>query len=777
MSDSLAPPGRLSVAPAARFTGAWLFVLAVFVSAALVFTVEPMMAKLVLPVLGGSAAVWNTSLAFFQAALLVGYLYAHALQRLASLRAQVALHLAVLGSAALVLPLGVSRVLGDPPPGAPALWLVGTLALSVGAPFAALSATAPLLQAWHARAMPRNGLGGDVQGREGEGGPWGLYAASNLGSLLALIAYPVVIEPTIALRRQALDWSAGYLVFMAVIACLGAALWRRAPAHARVVEADAARVSWLDRARWVALAAIPSSLMLGVTSYVTTDVGSAPFLWVAPLALYLMTFIIAFQDRPLIDPRAALLVQGAALLAACALARPMPRAFLLGLAVHFVAFFFTALICHQALVARRPARGHLTDFYICLSLGGVVGGAFNAFLAPVLFTTVIEYPAALVLSCLARPWNLAGLAKPWRWAFLGVGALSVVAAVLVAHPVGRPMIAWVISLGPADQALIVGVLILWAGLMMFRLQDCGPVFALAALILTLGGGRAGDRVDVVRYWRGFFGVLRESRLTIPGLGGEVRMLAHGTTLHGAEALAPRFRCQPLLYYAHETPIGQVFDAKARAKPGLTVGAVGLGTGSVAAYDRPGDAFTFFEIDPLVVKVSTDPANFAYVTRCARGVVGYRLGDARLTLSRQPDGRFDVLLIDAFSSDSIPAHLLTVEAMRMYLAKIRPDGVIILHLSNRNLELDGAAQAVALAAGGHALLQVHDANPMAPQMWESSEDAVIVARTPAGLAPFAADPRWRPADPRGVRPWTDGYTNLFGALVRRLQGRWQAGGTL
>ncbi len=762
MSDTVAPPGRPSAA--------WLFVLAVFVSATLVFTVEPMMAKLVLPILGGSAAVWNTSLAFFQAALLVGYLYAHGLQRLSSLRAQVAAHLSVLALAALVLPLGVSHLLGDPRPDAPALWLVGTLALSLGGPFAALSATAPLLQAWHARAVPR--LGPE---REGEGGPWGLYAASNLGSLLALVAYPVVIEPMIPLRHQAFDWSAGYLVFMALVATLGAALWRGAPARAPIVEADGARVSWRDRARWVALAAVPSSLMLGVTSYVTTDVGSAPFLWVAPLALYLLTFIIAFQSRPVIHPGAALLAQAAVVLAACALARPMPRAFLLGLSVHFIAFFFTALVCHQALVARRPARGHLTDFYICLSLGGVIGGAFNAFLAPVLFNTVVEYPAALVLSCLARPWVLAELRKPWRWALLAACALALVVAVLIAHPTGRSLVLWVIALGPHVQGQIVAILILCAGVLMFPLRNSGPLFALAALILVVGGGRAADRVNVVRYWRGFFGVLRESRLTIPGLDGEVRMLAHGTTLHGAQALSPRFRCQPLVYYAHETPIGQVFDAEAAARPRLTVGAVGLGTGSVAAYDRASDAFTFFEIDPLVVKVSTDPANFTYVTRCARGVVGYRLGDARLTLSRQPDARFDVLLIDAFSSDSVPAHLLTVEAMRMYLAKIKPDGVIILHLSNRNLELDGPAQAVALAAGGHALLQVHYADPALPLMWESSEDAVIVARAPAGLAPFAADPRWRPADPRGVRPWTDDYTNLFGALIRRLQGRWATGG--
>jgi len=755
MSDTVAPPGRLSAA--------WLFVLTVFVSAALVFILEPMIAKLVLPILGGSAAVWNTSLAFFQGALLVGYLYAHALQRLAALRAQIVVHLTVLALAALVLPLGVSGVLGDPSPEAPALWLAGTLALSVGAPFAALSATAPLLQAWHVRAAVA------------EGGPWGLYAASNLGSLLALLAYPIAVEPMISLGRQMLDWSVGYLVFVGLIACLGAVLWRRAPHHARLVEEGGVGVGWIDRARWVVLAAIPSSLMLGVTNYVTTDVGSAPFLWVAPLALYLLSFVIAFQTRPLIPPRAALLVQAAAVLAACALVRPMPRALLLGLGVHFLAFFFTALICHQALVARRPARGHLTDFYICLSVGGALGGAFNAFVAPMLFSTIVEYPAALVLSCLARPWNLTGLGAYWRWAVQGVCAILLAAAVEIAHPHGRSLIMWVISLGQHRQVAILTVLVASAALIMFALRNCAPLFALAALMLVAGGGSAADRVNVIRNWRGFFGVLRESRLTIPGLGGEVRMLAHGTTLHGAQALSPRYRCQPLVYYAHETPIGQVFDAEAAAKPALTVAAVGLGTGSIAAYDRLADAFTFFEIDPLVVKVSTDPANFTYVTRCARGTVGYRLGDARLTLTRQPPSQYDILLVDAFSSDSVPAHLLTVEAMRMYLAKIKPDGVVILHLSNRNLELDGPAQAIALAAGGDALLQVHFANPRLPEMWESSEDAVIVSRTAAGLAPFAADPRWRPADPRGVRPWTDDYTNLFGALVRRLEGRWQSGG--
>jgi hypothetical protein len=750
MTSTAAAPTRGSLTPA-------VFVATVFVSASLVFMVEPMMARLVLPILGGAAAVWNTSLAFFQVALLVGYIYAHALQRLASMRAQMLVHAGVLALAALSLPLGVTTALGDPPGDTAALWLVGALTLSVGAPFAALSATAPLLQAWHARVFAANG----------DDGPWGLYAASNLGSLLALLAYPLIVEPMITLSHQTLDWSLAYGVFVVLIATLGGMLWRAAPAHIPLEHAAGSRVTWLDRLRWVGLAAAPSSLMLGVTTYVTTDVGSAPFLWVTPLGLYLLTFIIAFQAKPLIPRPVALAIQAAALVAACAFIRPMPHAFLLGLTIHFVAFFFTALVCHQALVARRPDKGRLTEFYLFVSLGGVVGGAFNAWLAPVIFNTVVEYPAVLVLACLARPWNLGrGAPTPRLWAALVICVLLTGAAALLAHPANPGLVRWLISLGQSGDALLVTGLLLGACLAAVTLRERALMFTVAALALVYGGGRVADRVDVLHNWRGFFGVLRESRLYEPGLGGEVRMLANGTTLHGAEAVSPAFRCQPLLYYAHETPIGQVFDAESRAKPAMTVGAVGLGTGSVAAYDRASDAFTFFEINPLVARVSRDPANFSYLSRCARGGLGFVLGDARLTLGRQPADKFDVLLIDAFSSDSVPAHLLTVEAVKMYLSRIKPDGVVILHLSNRNLDLIDPAQAVALAAGGHALVQLHSRVAARPLMWESPEDAVIIARTPQGLAPFATNVRWRPVDAHGVRPWSDDYIDLFGALVRR-----------
>jgi SAM-dependent methyltransferase len=249
------------------------------------------------------------------------------------------------------------------------------------------------------------------------------------------------------------------------------------------------------------------------------------------------------------------------------------------------------------------------------------------------------------------------------------------------------------------------------------------------------------------------------------------MLSHGTTLHGAEALDPRWRCNPLVYYATTTPIGQVFLAQQREKPALRIGAVGLGTGSVAAYVRAGDRLTFFEIDPLVIRISSDPAHFSYTRVCAKGPVDYVLGDARLTVGRQPAGIFDILLIDAFSSDAVPTHLLTVEAVRGYLTHLKPDGVLVLHLSNRNLDLNGPALAVAKAAGGVAMIQQYRPAPGADMGgWPSREDAVIIARSPDGLARFGHDARWQAADGSDVRPWTDDYTNLFGALWRRLQER-------
>ncbi len=740
-----------------------LFALTVFCSAALVFVVEPMIARLVLPLLGGSAAVWNTSLAFFQIALLAGYLYAHLLQRLGSVRVQLGVHLVVLLIAAVVLPLKVSGLFGEPPVGEPALWLLGVLAVSIGAPFAALSATAPLVQAWHARVVRH----------EGAKEPYVLYAASNFGSLIALIAYPVLVEPNITLHAQTAGWSAGYGVFIIVAAFLGVAIWRFAKPGAAAIPTTAPRTSWLQRLTWLLLAAIPSSLMLGVTSHISTDVGSAPFLWVAPLALYLVTFIIAFQEKPAIPPAIALALQAAAVALCAAFIHGAAGGFLQALAIHLTAFFLTALVCHQALVARRPPPARLTEFYIWMSLGGVVGGALNAFIAPVLFNSVVEYPAVLVLSCLVRPWGQ-GPVKRWEFALTTAGVLLAFAAGQIDHPaalaqtfmsnMGRLLPLAVLA--RTFLGLTVGCAIL--------LRRRAWLFMVMIFAVVVAGESVSEQSYITTSWRSFFGVLRLAHEDLPSLGGEVRLMIHGVTLHGAQASAPAYRCRPLVYYAPDTPIGQVFRAELARKPALDIGAVGLGAGTVAAYTRSTDALRFFEIDPLVARVATDPAYFSYTTGCAKGRIAYTLGDARLTLAKQPAGSYDLLLIDAFSSDSVPAHLLTVEAVRMYLSKLRPDGVLILHLSNRNLDLMRPAQAAAMAVGAPALAQEYSPAAGVNIVEAASENAVILGKSAASLAPFAGDARWTPANAGGVAPWTDDYTNVFGALVRRTEERWWGG---
>lgn len=759
----------LAAGPAPRQAPPALFALTVFSSAALVFMVQPMVAKLVLPLLGGSSSVWNTSMAFFQLALLAGYFYAHLLQRIATVRMQALAHVAALFLAAVALPLRVNGLAGPPSSDHPNLWLLAVLTLSIGAPFAVLSATAPLVQAWYARTV------GAAEGKE----PYVLYAASNLGSLLALLAYPIVVEPAFTLVGQRFGWSAGYGLFVVLIGALALAVSRARAETARqgaeiAAPAPAPAPLWRQRLAWIVLAAIPSSLMLGVTTYITTDIASAPFLWVLPLALYLTTFIIAFQERPAISPELTLTLQGAAL-AACVALLPFRATFFgLLLFVHLAAFFLTALMCHQRLVAYRPDPAHLTEFYLCLSIGGVVGGGFNAFLAPVIFNDVWEYPLVLALSCLARPWGVPHKAPIATWVMFAVGVMAaILTPVAVTFAGGRVTTESVVGAFDQSELFDMGMktLLILAVICAFMIRRYALFFFAIIAILSYASEITADRTDTRESWRSFFGVLKRSETYVPNIGGQVKMLAHGTTLHGAQAQADAYRCRPMVYYTPGTPIGQVFTTEAASRPAMRIGAVGLGTGSVAAYTRSGDHLTFFEIDPLVVKVATDPRNFTYTTECAKGRVDYLIGDARLTVARQPDASFDILLIDAFSSDSVPAHLLTVEAVRGYLAKLKPDGILILHLSNRNLDLLGPAQAVARASGGQALVQSYRPEKDPAGSWESAEDAVIVARNRTALDAYVRSGKWQAVNPFLARPWTDDYTNLAGSLYANLKTRW------
>lgn len=746
-----------------------LFALAIFTSASLVFVVQPMVAKLVLPMLGGSPSVWNTSMVFFQAALLAGYAYAHFLQKVRSIKLQVSAHLGLLLLAGLFLPLHINGLLADPDPSAPILWLLGTLALSVGAPFGVLSATAPLLQAWYARFRA---------GRPDGQNPYVLYAASNLGSFLALLAYPVAIEPLMSLSGQRTGWSGGYGAFMLMVAALALMVWRRrmdVSAEPAPLPASAP-IAWKDKLVLVLLAAAPSSLMLGVTAHLSTDVASAPFLWVIPLALYLLTFVIAFQTRPWI-PLPVTLVLAAAVGAICVVftafrSGSWPMMFV----IHLGAFFLLALMCHQRLAAKRPAPDRLTEFYLLMSLGGVVGGALTALAAPVIFEMVWEYPLALVLVGLARPWKKTEFQK-WEVYALVAGLLICVAPPFLSAMFHADWdLAWAFNRHvPLRMEQLTIIVLTGAAVVAFLLRDRSYVYVGLLAAMTLSAQYIARGYEWTHTERSFFGVMRIADRPDPRLGGKVNVMMHGTTLHGAQAKAPAFACMPTLYYAPQTPIGQAAQAVQGRAPGVTMGVVGQGTGAMAAYKRGTDSLKFFEIDPMVDRLSRDPEWFTYINGCAQndgpgGVIETVLGDARLTLARETPGSYDLLLIDAFSSDAVPTHLLTQEAVAGYLKLLKPTGVVVLHLSNRNLDITGPAEAAARALNAPYLHQIYYESDTAPDMAEASTEAIILSPTAEGLAEFQADGRWGKLPETRIRPWTDDYVNLFGALWRHLRGQ-------
>jgi SAM-dependent methyltransferase len=751
-------------APAARIAPP-LFALAIFTSAALVFMVEPMIAKLVLPKLGGSPAVWNTSMVFFQLALLLGYGYAHLIQRVRSLHVQIGVHLGLLVLAALALPLRVSGALGDPPTGAPIPWLLGELALSIGAPFAVLSATAPLLQAWYARVRA---------GHPDAQNPYVLYAASNLGSFVALLSYPAIIEPLLRLTTQRALWTGGYFVFIAVIVGIGVLTWRARDEEQAPPLAPTAPIPWREKLIWILLAAAPASLMLGVTMHLSVDIASAPFLWVIPLALYLLTFVLAFQAKPLIPLRYTLYIQ-AALVAACIgmlpfTTAPWLRMFVLNLAT----FFFTALMCHQILASRRPPPDRLTEFYLWLAVGGVVGGSFNALVAPLIFSTVREYPLVLLAATLARPWSRT---KPtaYDWVWLGLtllcaGACWAVYAIIRAKP---ELYYEIVPLLGGDIERVAYALLIIGAIAAFFLWRRTLMFFLALTALWIGAQNVAGRYIWMHSERSFFGVIRAAHEFDPNYKSDLIMLLNGSTLHGAETKAPQWLCHPMLYYSQNTSIGQAVELIEKRGPEQNIGVVGLGTGAVAAYKRASDQLTYFEIDPKVLHFAFNPTYFSYATRCAHGKLNLVMGDARLSLAKQPAGKFDLLIVDAFSSDSVPTHLLTEEALRGYLRVMKPDGVVLLHLSNRNLEINSSAAATVRAIGAPVLSQNYQEDQNLPFGWESSTDAVVFAKSQDALADFANDPRWKSPPKTDVKPWTDDYTNLIGALWRRTKEKWDA----
>ena len=778
-----------------------LFAVTLFLSALLLFWVQPLAGKMVLPLLGGAPAVWNTCLLFFQTALLAGYAYVLVLTRWLSARAQVLTHVALLLVAALALPVVINESRGGAPDGAhPALWLLKTLAITAGPPFFALSASAPLLQNWFSRTRGPSAKD-----------PYFLYAASNAGSLLALLAFPVLFEPTLTLGGQSRAWAVLYgALILLVVACAFAALRTltvggdassAADDEDDADESDAAEPLTLGRRlRWALLAFAPSSLVLGVTTYVTTDLVAVPLLWVVPLALYLLSFVIVFARRRVVSRGlAARVLPGAAVMLALVYlsGATQPAWFLI--LFHLLFLFFAALVCHGQLADDRPRARHLSEFYLWLALGGALGGLFNALAAPLLFNTVLEYPLVIILASYMRPafrrerGRLFGLRLGARRESIvskfgaldggtadeGVAARSdavgegdVVEQRLSALGLLPPIylgalaaalafMAQQFELRSVERAALVLALPLFLLNYFFAPRPRRFTVGLAAIMLAAvffyeSQGR------VLQASRNFYGTHRVNS----DQSNTIHWLRHGSTLHGTQYADAKIACTPLSYYHREGPLGSVFaalDAKGGGRA-HSVAVVGLGAGTTAAYARAGESWTFYEIDPEVVEIARDPALFTYLSACAAAPVNILTGDARLRLRDAPANAYDLMVLDAFSSDAIPAHLLTREAVALYLSKLAPGGIIAFHVSNRSLELERVALGVSADAGLAARIfedgynpneEGHDANHD-PSTW------VVAARAQEDLGRLASDTRWQTPGARDQRlvVWRDDFSNVI-----------------
>lgn len=738
-----------ALAPAASpETTLFVYAITIFLSAALLFSVQPLFAKLVLPYLGGAPSVWSVALVFFQAALLAGYLYAHLLTHYLPGRKSVVVHALVMIAATVALPLGIATGWGKPPAEAETVWLIGLFTVSIGLPFFALSANAPLLQAWFART-----------GHPSAGDPYFLYAASNIGSFLALLSYPLLIEPMTRLGQQTRVWSwLFYLLILAIVLC-GLLLVRSRDAkpatrsHTGLTSAP----TWRDALIWIALAAVPSGLMVAVTAHISTDIAAAPLLWVIPLALYLLSFVIVFQRNPFIPHSFFVKVQPifiALLIATFALDHGL-RIYNV-LLIHIAAFFVMAMVCHGELARRRPAAQYLTAFYLCMSAGGVIGGLFAGILAPRIFNWVAEYPLLIVAAVLCRP-GLVLKDDPETQRFWLIAS-----AVLIAFAVPRFVFGY-----QFDHIAYGGVVIVLLAIAYVLAHDTLRYAAVIALIFMFV--RIYDNEAAARYTvRSFFGVHKITE----SANGQYRVLLHGTTIHGAQRVRDEkgqpitTRPVPITYYSEGSGISQAIRAVRERKKGpIRIAAIGLGTGSIACLTEPNDTLNYYEIDRAVVRYTRDEKIFTFLDRC-KPDAQIVLGDARLTLQDAPDGQYDIIIVDAFTSDAIPVHLLTKEAMAIYLAKIGKGGLVTIHISNRHLELASVVAGISAANG--AVMRVNSGDSTfanSDESYQYSQTVTITARSEDDLVNLNKEV-WepQPLDPRQW-VWTDDYSNIAGALYR------------
>lgn len=730
----------------------FVFTVSIFLSATLLFSVQPMFSKLVLPLLGGSSNVWNTAMVFFQSMLLLGYIYAHLISKYFTLRNQVLIHVTLLFAGLVFLPLSIAQDWVVPTGGTPIFWLLGLFSVSIGVPFFAISANAPLFQSWFSKTDHKQASD-----------PYFLYAASNAGSLLTLCAYPVVIEPNLLLDTQTSSWTVGYAILIACIVLCGVfALLHKVETQKDLSKTASVKASHsalspkpiaLKTALfWVFLAFIPSSLMLGVTSYMTNNIASAPFLWIIPLALYLLTFVIVFARKPIVKFNQLQWLFPTVLIVAIffPIVKSVPH--IISILVALSIYFLVTLYCHSRLVESRPHAEKLTQFYILMSLGGVLGGIFNALVAPMIFNDIYEYLIVLWLAGCVMAFDKGGFKTPSKQslafitAYLVMGVCTILASLKMIE----------------NSYLIVLVLVVGFGfLIMKRLKHSADsvLFHCSALIVLVFMSLSSEYVYKER---SFYSTIKINTEVKDGV--IARGFLHGDTIHNYQLLDEAHATVPLAYYAEGNTFDQVVDAIRVQKPTMDIAVIGLGAGAMACFEQPGDNWTYFEIDPAVVKMAKNTSLFSYLDRCSPNA-DIRIGDARMAIQDLAKGSQDVIIVDAFSSDSIPVHLVTREALAIYRDYLKEDGVIFFHTSNRVMDVSSVVARLADDIGwDKQIISVKSLDSHPFKAFVNSSTGVIIGpkEAMASLTQDKAD--WHEFEAHElVKLWTDDYSSILGPI--------------
>jgi hypothetical protein len=740
--DGARPAGVLTVErPTRQATIVALFSTTMLLSAGLVFLVQPMFARFALPLLGGAPAVWTTAVLFFQTILLLSYLYAHWSVRRFGARRQAALHLALIASALFLLPIGIPGGWTPPVDGSPVAWLLLTLLVSVGLPFFVVSASVPLLQSWLV-----------ASGHTGDRDPHFLYRAGAIGSAAGLLSYPLLIEPRLSLDGQSWLWSGAYGLLMLLLVACALLLWRSRPAPVEreaEEEPTAEPVTRGRRLRWIALAFVPSSLMLAVTAMLTMELLPLPVLWILPLSLYVASFAMVFArgEGAARYHRLALRAVPVALIVAGGLTvLGYTRPLLIVGGLYLAALLIVALACHGELAADRPAARDLTGFYACIALGGVLGGAFSALIAPVAFNSLTELPITIVLGAFVLPFRTGS-----SWADQISARRDLLPPVLV----GGATAGLLTVVG--DGGTLRWIVLVAAGLACLSLLRSPLRFGLAvglalAAVWAVGVGDA----SIIQRERSFYGI--NSVVSPPG--AFVHALKNGSTIKATQLLLDP--AVPTTYYAHSGPMGQLLDDLPDRRVASRGAVVGLGAGTMACLSRPGDRWMFFEADPSVIRMARDNELFSYLRDC-RGDFDVKPGDGRLSLKRRADGDFGLIVVDALAAEAVPVHLLTRQAVALYEHKLSSHGVLAFNATTPHLDLAPVLGNVARANGLSCYLQ-QDTQVTRRDVGKFPSRWIAMARRRADLGRVARDKRWQacPTDAH-ARTWTDDYSNVTAAL--------------